>query len=279
MITFSRKFRKLKNPASWRRIAVANWQAPNDPTVYGKFDIDMSACIAYLEKLNERSEPKVTVTHLVAKVTALILAAHPDLNGLIRRGKIWMRDTVDIFLQVAISEASPDEKPDLSGVKINECDKKSLQTIAQELKNRSVEVRKKTDKHFRSTLGLLKIIPDFLLAAFLRFMSFLMYDLGIVAPKLGLIDDPFGSAMVTSVGPLGMPPGFAPLVPVSRVPMIICAGEVRPKPWVVNGEVVVRPVMGLTVTFDHRFMDGLTGSRMAKHMLSIFAEPERYLEG
>jgi pyruvate/2-oxoglutarate dehydrogenase complex dihydrolipoamide acyltransferase (E2) component len=274
---FSKKFVRLKNPSSWRRLAVANWSAPDDPTVYGSLNIDFTNGQDYLKKINENSKIKISETHLVAKAIALTLKRFPDLNGIVRRRKIYLRKTVDIFLQVAVAEQDENEKPDLSGVVIESCDEKSLSEIATELKEKSQNVRSKEDERFKSTLNLLKFVPSLLLPWVLKLISFLIYDLGLDLSRFGLPEDPFGSAMVTSVGMLKVPSGFPPLVPMSRVPLIVCVGQTGLKPLVVNGEVVARPVLDLSVTFDHRFIDGLVGARMNERFVNIIQNPETHL--
>ena len=270
-------FVPLKNPASWRRISIAAWKPPNDPTVYGKLEIDATQAVAYLEKLNRNSSVKITMTHLVARATALVLHRFPDINGIIKWQKIYLRKTVDIFLQVAIEEEKNGERPDLSGAKINACENKTIVQIAQELKDKSGQIRRKEDPQFKSTIRMLNLVPAFILSWFIRFLTFLDYNLGINLTWLGVPRDPFGSVMITSVGMLAMPPGYAPLVPISRVPIIVCVGQVTLKPWVVEEQIVARPILELKFTFDHRFIDGLTGSRMAKYFKEILEHPQNNL--
>jgi pyruvate/2-oxoglutarate dehydrogenase complex dihydrolipoamide acyltransferase (E2) component len=274
---FANNFRKLKNPASWRRLSVATWKAPNDPTVYGHFDVDITHALAFLEKINQTAPTKITMTHLIIKATALMMKKYPDCNGIIRWNKIYLRNTVDIFAQVAIAEASKGDKPDLSGAKIKQCDEKSLVEISKGLQAKSQYIREGEYKTFKSTLNLLNFVPDLLLRPFLRLIEFLLYDLALDLSWAGIPYDPFGTAMVTSVGALGTPAGYAPLVPLSRCPFIICAGTVVKKPWVVNDQVVPRHIIDIRGTFDHRFMDGLIASRMFHYFNEILATPEKFM--
>lgn len=271
------KFSKLHNPSSWRRISIANWRAPNDPTVYGHFPLEFSKGQTYLDTINQNSPHKITPTHLVAKAVAQVLKKYPDLNGIIRWNAIYLRNSIDVFLQVAIDAADPSEKPDLSGAKIEKCDQKSLSQIAEELKQKCRDIRQKEDPQFKKTLGMVNGLPNFVLKWFVKLLSFLIYNLDLSLPKWGLPHDPFGSVMVTSVGMFKAPAGYAPLVPISRVPLIICVGECALKPWVVDGAVVARPILDLTATFDHRFIDGLTGTRMLHYFKEILADPEKHL--
>jgi pyruvate/2-oxoglutarate dehydrogenase complex dihydrolipoamide acyltransferase (E2) component len=45
----------------------------------------------------------------------------------------------------------------------------------------------------------------------------------------------------------------------------------------VETQVVPRPVLDLTVTFDHRYLDGLTASRMNAHMVEILNDPGKFM--
>ncbi|MBX7148491.1 2-oxo acid dehydrogenase subunit E2 [bacterium] len=275
---FSKKFKKLKNPSSWRRLSIANWDAANDPTVYGVLEYDFTKGLEFIKKVNETQNIKISPTHFVAKAMALTLARYPDINGIIRFGQIYLRDTVDMFLQVAVPGQDSTEKPDLSGALIRECDKKSFKQISEELKTKSELIRSKNDPEFKDTIKLMDLVPPIFLKPLLKLLTFILYDIGMPIPAIGLKEDPFGSAMVTSVGMWNVPPGFPPIVPISRVPLLACVGAVAKKPWVVDDKIEIRPILQINVTFDHRFIDGFTGSRMIHFINEIFEKPEEYLE-
>jgi pyruvate dehydrogenase E2 component (dihydrolipoamide acetyltransferase) len=74
----------------------------------------------------------------------------------------------------------------------------------------------------------------------------------------------------------GLAQAHAPLVPFSRTPLVVLVGEVQDKPVAEAGRVVVRPVMTLGVTFDHRFMDGYHGGAMAQLFRAYLEDPARF---
>lgn len=53
-----------------------------------------------------------------------------------------------------------------------------------------------------------------------RLVSFICYQLNIWSPAFGIQQNAFGSAMVTSIGMLGIQRGFAPLLPFVDCPII-----------------------------------------------------------
>jgi pyruvate dehydrogenase E2 component (dihydrolipoamide acetyltransferase) len=74
-------------------------------------------------------------------------------------------------------------------------------------------------------------------------------------PALGVSSTPFGSAMVSSVGMLGLPAGFSPLAWLYTVPLLVLLGEITDKPVAVAGRVEVRPILPVTASIDHRYVD------------------------
>jgi pyruvate dehydrogenase E2 component (dihydrolipoamide acetyltransferase) len=110
----------------------------------------------------------------------------------------------------------------------------------------------------------------------MRTLSRLIYDWDVDLTRFGVVKDEFGSAMVTNVGMFGLAHAFAPLVPFSRTPVVALVGEVQDRPVAEAGRVVVRPMMTLGVTFDHRFMDGWYGGAMAQLFRAYLEDPARF---
>src|SRR5205809_1116329 len=266
-----RTFRPLVPLRGWRRVAAQTWRPPRDPSVYATLDIPMRSALAYVERLREESGVRVTVTHLVARGVALAIRQYPGLNGIVSRGRIMLRETVDIFLQVAIEGGR-----DLSGIKIARADEKSLLEIARETEARVERLRQRRDRQVERTKSILDRLPLRLLGPFLRLVSYLAYDLALELSRFGVEKDEFGSAMVTNVGSFGLAHACAPLVPFSRTPLVVLVGGVQERAVVENGRVVARPIMTLGVTFDHRFMDGFQGGRMVQLFRAYLENPERF---
>jgi pyruvate/2-oxoglutarate dehydrogenase complex dihydrolipoamide acyltransferase (E2) component len=259
--------------SSWRKVAIGTWQTAADPSVYGMLEVDAGPAIAYIEKQRRETGVKLTLTHFAGRAVAEVLARHPDLNCVLRFGRLYPRNTVDVFFQVAADETGQD----LSGMVVRSCNRKSLAEISREMQERVLEIRTKGDPAFKKMKNLMGLMPGMLSSIVLKFSSLLLYTLNLWTPLLGTPRDPFGSVMVTSIGSLGLDMAFAPLVPYSRVPVLLAVGAARETPVVTNGAVTIATMLNLCVTFDHRLIDGVQGSKMAKTMARIFADPEREL--
>ncbi len=230
----------------------------------------MRQAMAYLDALNrEPGSARVTVTHLVVKAIAKALAESPEANGIIALGRIYLRNSVDVYCQVAT-----DGGKDLSGVKITGADRKSVVDVAEELVASVVAVREGRDRGSEETKKTLARIPDRLLGLLVKTTGLLSYDLRLDLSAFGIAFDQFGGAMVSNIGSFGVGTALAPLVPVSRTPIVLLVGEVTDRPAVENGALVVAPMLNIGATFDHRLIDGYQASKMARTVIASVSDPE-----
>ncbi len=239
----------MTKATGWRKIATSVWGWPKDPQVYGRLDFDAVPVLEAIELIRERSEAHVTTTHLVTRALALAFRDTPSMNTRLARGRFIPRETVDIFVIVAAGGG------DLSGVKVRRADQKAAAEIAAEMEERVEEARAGKGELDRAK-RMMEILPPRLLGPSLRLSAFLTSNLHLNLPALGMPREAFGSAMITNVGTFGIAEGWAPLSPIYRVPMIVLVGEIEPRPWAVGDRVEVRPVLPLTATIDHRWVDG-----------------------
>src|SRR5205823_6559645 len=105
--------------------------------------------------------------------------------------------------------------------------------------------------------GLFAKFPPFIIRKILGFLCFMEFNLGLPLTFLpGVKSDPFGTAMITNVGMMGIDIAYAPLIPVTRVGLITLVGRITQEPMVVDGEIKVRPRLTGSATFDHRLGNG-----------------------
>ncbi|AOY71986.1 Dihydrolipoyllysine-residue acetyltransferase component of pyruvate dehydrogenase complex [Arthrobacter sp. ZXY-2] len=80
-----------------------------------------------------------------------------------------------------------------------------------------------------------------------------------------------GTISITNIGVFGIDAGTPILNPGEAA--IVALGAVRKAPWVVDDELVVRQVMSLSLSFDHRLVDGEQGSRFLADLGAILSDP------
>ena len=245
--------------SEWRRMARAAWRAPNDPQFYGELDLDAGALLAAQAQLRNASGVHVTVTHLVTRAVAHALEAVPELGSRARRG------ATDVFVIVTTDAG-------LSGVKLTDVGHRSVVDVARALGDGTRDARAGRGELAEATRTLARL-PGPLRRAALRVGAWLASDLGLDLPPLGVHAHPFGDAMITSVGMWSVSRAFSPLAAYYRVPVLVRVGEVEERPVARAGLVVVRPMLTLTATFDHRYADGSHAARFAAAAREYLAHP------
>ena len=70
--------------------------------------------------------------------------------------------------------------------------------------------------------------------------------------------------------------GFAPLSHVERVPLLVLVGAVADKPVVIDRKLEIRPILPITATIDHRYVDGWHIGRAMRSFRSYLESPSTF---
>ncbi len=251
------KFQGVARVSSWRRSAFGTWGHPHDPQVYALQTIDASNLLEFLDNPNENH---LSLTHIIAKAVADTISEYPQINRIIRFGRFYQRKQINIFFQVALDPSGEE----LTGVTLEDVDKKSLAQISLELNDKVKKIKQGDDLEFGRVKKGLKLVPTFLLPLVFKLYGLILYSLNLWPVFLGAKRDCFGTIMITNIGSLGLQTAFAPLVPYSRVPLLLSLGRVYDKAVVKNGEIVAQKSIDLCWTLDHRLIDGVIGAKMSQ---------------
>ncbi|WP_159615951.1 dihydrolipoamide acetyltransferase family protein [Arthrobacter zhaoguopingii] len=91
------------------------------------------------------------------------------------------------------------------------------------------------------------------------------------AGKTGPADLSGGTISITNIGVFGIDAGTPILNPGEAA--ILAMGAVRRMPWEYEGQIALRSVMTLSLSFDHRLVDGEQGSRFLADVGTVLADP------
>ena len=251
-----------------RKLVLSTWRAPKEGNIYGKLTLNATSALAYIEEESKKTGQKLTMTHFVGCAIARAIKATPSINGYIRFGKFIPHKQVDISFLIALENGK-----NLANTKVEEADKCSLEEMSKSIRSAATSLRKGEDKEFQKSQNSLSWMPTWLIRPLLWTTGWLTSSLGLAVPMLGLSSFPFGSCMITSVGMFGLDEGYAPHTPFARVPIIVLIGAMRDTPIVEDGEVVIAPMITLTATIDHRYIDGSQGANLAKTIRDFFENP------
>ncbi|MFC9976798.1 dihydrolipoamide acetyltransferase family protein [Spirillospora sp. NPDC127200] len=84
-----------------------------------------------------------------------------------------------------------------------------------------------------------------------------------------------GTFTITNVGVFGVDAGTPIITPGESA--ILAFGQIRDMPWVHEGELAIRKVTTLALSFDHRVIDGELGSKFLRDVGMMLEDPVRML--
>jgi len=84
-----------------------------------------------------------------------------------------------------------------------------------------------------------------------------------------------GTITITNVGVFGVDTGTPIITPGEAA--ILAIGQIKDAPWVVDGQLAVRKVCTLALSFDHRIIDGELGSAVLSDVGAMLTDPLRML--
>ena len=76
---------------------------------------------------------------------------------------------------------------------------------------------------------------------------------------------------ITNLGMFGTK-SFNPIINQPNSAILGVSSTIE-KPVVVNGEIVIRPIMSLGLTIDHRVVDGMAGAKFMKDLKALIENP------
>ncbi len=252
----------------WRVTSAAIYTTPTDSRVYGTLDIDVTDAAQFLRDKREQGV-KITMVHLATAVLARAIAFDvPEMNCFIRRGAVVGRERMDVMVPVQVGGDTG-----VTAVLIRDAHARSVTSIAEEIRGKAQASRAGQEIKAAQNKYLLNRVPWPLRRPVFRFLKWITVDMGMEIKALGLSAHSFGSFVLSDIGSFGLNTGMTSLMPAAKVPAVIVLGKMEEKPVVKNGEVVIRTILPLTGTFDHRIVDGMQIGKLARGIKRNFRKP------
>ncbi|KAE9003306.1 hypothetical protein PR003_g17957 [Phytophthora rubi] len=251
-----------------RKMMISTFGPPDSGMILGTLQLDMTKTNDYIAERRKASDCHLTITHIVLSALGKALGKAPSVNGHLVFGKYYPAPTVDISCLVAVGAGK-----DLGVCRLPEIDKMTLLDVANRVRGDATKIRSGKDKGQEDRNKIMSVLPTWVIRPMLNFFTWLGSACGFRIPPVGVEPYMFGSCMVTSVGMMGLDLAFSPITPYSQVPMLVTIGSIMDKAVVVDGKVEVRPMLTLTTTIDHRYVDGSEAARMAKNLKAFVEDP------
>ncbi|MEO8711931.1 MAG: dihydrolipoamide acetyltransferase family protein, partial [Parafilimonas sp.] len=227
-------------PVSQMRKAIARRLAESKftaPHFYLTMTIDMDACVAARKRINETSTVKISFNDIVLKAVAVALKQHPKVNS------SWL--------------PAPPETAGGEKIRINH----------------------------HVNIGVAVAVEEGLLVPVVRFadtktLSQIATEVKILADKaktkkLQPAEWEGSTFTISNLGMFGIDEFTAIINPPDAC--ILAVGGIAQIPVVKNGAIIPGNVMKVTLSCDHRVVDGATGSAFLQTLKSLLEEPLRMM--
>lgn len=252
----------------WRQAATALFRTPVDGRVYGTYELDITDVIRFVED-SKRKGVHITITGIFSSCLSRVLAFDiPELNCFVHRGRVVPRKDVSVLVVVTQSEGQ-----DVGAVKIRNAHLKTTSQITREIHVKAKESRTGQESQVLQNKQMLTRIPWPFRVWFVRFVRWLFVEMGIELKPLGLSHSAFGSFLLTNIGTLGLQFAMPALFPFGKLPAAFALGEAQEKPVVRDGKIVIRTMIPVAATLDHRIVDGALGQKLVQSTLRRLSNP------
>lgn len=235
-----------------RAVAATLRSFQRKPMMHGLIEVDVTRSRAFLREYKARTGESLSFTGYIIACVGKAVDEHKVMQAY-RRGRkhLVMFDDVDVATVI---------EHDLKGQKmpllyiIRAANRKTVREIHQEI--RALQQRGAA----KSVLGFTEMpfLPTVLLTR-------ILYRTLRTFPKLH--KRVVGTVGVTAVGMFGKGTGWG--IPVAAATLAITLGGLAPKPAMVDGQIALREYLCMTLSFDHRIVDGGPAARFAARLKDL----------
>ncbi|HPE75756.1 MAG TPA: 2-oxo acid dehydrogenase subunit E2 [Draconibacterium sp.] len=258
----------LNYNSNWRKVASTIYKKPTDSKIFGIVELDVTELEKYVAQ-KRKEGIKTTLTYLMTIIIGRAIRQEvPELNTFVKRGKIIQRKQVDATVSVLLPGGQ------MGSVKVENADQLTTAEISENIGNNIANSRKGKENDEMQSKSLLAKLPWPFRNWLFKIYQTITINWGISMPVFGLDSNSFGSYVISNIGTVGLDTGFGSLLPSSNISFVFVLGTINKKPIVVNDEVVVRRVMLLSSTLDHRVVDGSHGGRLFRYIKQVAKNPE-----
>jgi hypothetical protein len=168
-----------------------------------------------------------------------------------------------------------DEAP-LATIKRRFDKEESFSALSAALSGDIKEARSDKPSALDKEMSILLRLPGFLLAVLIGALKRL-YAWGLAPRSLVDTDPMYASAFVANLGSIGIDAAYHHLYEHGNCPLFMTIGRVNDTPIVVDGAVVVRPVLTLRFSYDERVEDGLYAARTLRLLAERIEQPASWI--
>src|SRR6266516_3334337 len=240
-------------PKLRRIIAVMLRSFQRMPMIHGLIEVDVTRARAFLREHQAKTGEALSFTAFLIVCLGKAVDEHKAVQAF-RKGRkhLILFEEVDVYTLIDRDVAGQDlPMPYI----VRAANRKTVREIHQEIRAAQGQDVEKVLK------GGVLSLPDLLFRPFYSVFSWIGRRYPQVWKKY------VGTVGITAVGMFGKGAGWG--IPPALPTLMITVGGIGEKPVLVNGKIVMRDYLSLTISFDHDIIDGAPAARFTKRLKDL----------
>jgi pyruvate/2-oxoglutarate dehydrogenase complex dihydrolipoamide acyltransferase (E2) component len=245
-------YQVVPNPKMRRWFAAAFRSAQHTPIMHGLIEVDVTRAREFLREQKAKTGESLSFTAFLIACLGKAIEEHKAVQA--RRfgsKRLILFEDVDVYTLIERDVAG--QVPIWTTI-IRAANRKTVREIHQEIRAAQREDVEKVVKW-------LQFQPAFLFGPFFWAFSWI----GRRYPQLW--KKYVGTVGITAVGMFGK--GAAWGIPPALPTLMITVGGIGEKPVLVDGQIVMRDSLSLTISFDHDIIDGAPATRFTEQLKEL----------
>jgi len=241
-------------PKIRRLEAVAYRSVLHKPMMHGLLEVDVTRARAFLREYKAITGESLSFTAFLIACLAKAVDEHKAVQAYRKGGKrLILFEDVDVYTPIERNVAGQKQ---LIPYIIRAANRKTFREIHQEIRAAQVQDVAKAWEGFKAIHW-----PWLLLLPAFRVMVWM----GERSPQAW--KKYRGTVGITAVGMFGKGAGWG--IPLPSHSLWITVGGIGEKPIVLDGQIVMREFLSLTISFDHKVIDGAPAARFTQRLKEL----------
>jgi pyruvate/2-oxoglutarate dehydrogenase complex dihydrolipoamide acyltransferase (E2) component len=245
-------YKLVSNPKIWRWFAAAFRSTQHTPMMHGLIEVDVTRARAFLRKHKAKTGESLSFTAFLIACLAKAVEENKAVQAL-RKGNKHLVIFKDVDVYTLIERNGAGQKQ-IIPYTIREANCKTVHELHHEIRAAQVE-------DIEKVLTGLQFLPDFLFGLFFWGFS----SIGRRHPQVWV--QYVGTEGITAVGIFGKGAGWG--IPPALPTLMMTVGGISEKPVFIDGQIVTRDYLNLTISFDHDIIDGAPAVRFTERLKGL----------
>jgi hypothetical protein len=243
----------------------------NGSVVYFDQYVRAEELVRYIREAREHFH--CDVTHCVVGAAALALFEAPVMNRFIAGNRLYQRKGV--WLTFSMKRKKLGKTAKVSAVKQLVAEDLCFRELCDEI-NAKINIERSDKRTYADKeLALFLRLPRFVLRFAVKLLSW--FDFYHLLPRSFIENDPmFTSTFIANLGSLGLKSAYHHLFEWGTCPVFLTVGSIEDRAVVEKGQVVVRQMLQVRITYDERVDDGLNAGLGFEALRRVIEDPYHY---